>query len=108
MTESRENSVPKINEGSDPYMLSLYKLIGVEMPPTSSSVMDAAQSAWSQADGVGERVYAVEALMGRRIDGQEIHELPFELVGAIFEGDAFDVAVRGVQRALGWDQSPTE
>jgi len=104
MKVNPDSLVPNLSGKDSVYMQDLYGRLGVTEPIDHQKVLDASESAWEAANDVGSRVEAVEALMGRRVDGQEIHDLPFELVAAVFEGEPFDVVVGGVQRALEWEQ----
>jgi hypothetical protein len=42
--------------------------------------------------------------MGRRLNGSEIHSLPAELTGAIFDAQPFEVAVDGIAKAIQLEQ----
>jgi len=92
--------VPIIRDSEHPYMVDLYARRGVADRTDPQQVLDSAEAAWNGATDIAERIEATELLMGRRVDGREMNTLPFELAAAILSGDPFEVAYRGVARAL--------
>jgi hypothetical protein len=92
--------VPIITHSEHPYMAQLYEDLGASKGDDPQLILDCAEAAWQVAKDRSDRVQAIELLMGRRIDGMETHTLPFELVASIFEGGPFEIAYKGVGRAI--------
>ncbi len=100
MKYEEDSRVPEITGATDPYMSSLYERLGMGVGDDPQIILNGAETAWNAASDIGGRVEAIEALMGRRIDGSEIGTLPIELTDAIFNGEPFRVAVQAVAETL--------
>jgi len=108
MEYKQGSPVPRTLSDGRPYMVDLYKRSGAEDGSDPQLVLDSAENAWNSANGIGDRVGAVELLMGRRVDGGEVDSLPRELVNAIFEAHPFDIAVDGVVKAIEAEQPDSQ
>lgn len=79
-------------------MHHLYARTGLELTSEADVVLAAAHRKWSSGSEVEDRVEVAELLLGRRIDGQELHTLPVAFGLHIFHPEDFDGLLNIVSR----------
>jgi hypothetical protein len=103
MSEPRPGKGPE--KPIHPYMQNLYERLAMGDGTNSQKITTRASALWQDASGVGERVEIAEALVGRRIDGQEISELDPGFVDLMFKGGGFEKLREGVTTIRLQDQA---
>ncbi|HEX3569146.1 MAG TPA: hypothetical protein VHT70_05760 [Candidatus Saccharimonadales bacterium] len=90
MKEYKPEIVPVAPLDADLYMNDLYVRSGLSADSSATDILAAARSKWEAAPSIDDRVGTAELLLGRRIDGQELNDLPAEFKDYIFEAGHFE------------------
>ena len=104
MTDSIEIQLPIIPPENHPYIHDLYRRSGLELDSSAELVMAAVKNRWSrEPSNITARAEAAELALGRRVDGQELSELPVLFRLHIFDPEEFDGFLNAVRKVAEFD-----
>jgi hypothetical protein len=90
MSIRKNELIPVIPPEDHPYMHDVYARAGLNADSSQAEVLTAARNKWESAVDARDRGETAELLLGRRIDGQELHTLPREFSEHVLGAGHFD------------------